>query len=116
MKKFTIIHKKGTITLQEVEMRYVTSMEDPSVLWSLKEGEYRAWVLKPESVYDKQKDGSLTPPVWCWHAFYSCEATAREAAESALKEDMARGARKAHVEFDEAEYQKRCQEIQVVTL
>ncbi len=115
MKKFTIISKKGVTTLQDVEVEFITALEDPSVLW-LKSGEYKVRVIKPESLYEKELDGSLTPPVWYWHAFYSCELTAREQAEKDIRHEMERTARKSGTEFNVIECLARCKEIKVVYL
>ena len=115
MRKFTILFKKGVTTLQEVEVEYVTAMQDPSIMW-LKPGEYKAKVLKPESLYEKQDDGSLTPPVWYSFAFYNSEEDARKQAEYDIEQEMKRVARKSHKEFDVVACLARCKEIQVATL
>lgn len=115
MKKFTIISKKGVTTIQEVEIQMLSAREDPSVMW-MNPGEYKAKVLKPESVYEKQNDGSLTPPVWCWFAFFDSEEAARSQAESDLKHEFERDARKARVEFNDAAFLERCKEIKSVAL
>lgn len=112
MRKFTIISRKGATFLQEVEVAYVTPVEDPSVMW-LGEGEIKFKILKPDSLFEKQNDGSLKSPVWCWFAFHANEISAREAAELELKKELERVARKSHTEFNEEEYLKRCKEIQV---
>lgn len=113
MKKFTIISRKGVTSIQEVEIQMLSAMEDPSVMW-MNPGEYKAKVLKPESLYEKQNDGSLIPPVWCWFAFFDTEEAARTQAELDLKRELERAARKAHVEFDEAAFLERCKEIKTI--
>lgn len=113
MKKFTIISRKGVTSIQEVEIQLLSSIEDPSVMW-MNPGEYKAKVLKPESLYEKQNDGSLTPPIWCWFAFFDTEAEARAQAELDLKKELERAARKSHIEFDEAVFLERCKEIQTL--
>lgn len=115
MRKFVIISKKGTTILQEVEIEYMTALTDSSIIF-LKPGEWKAKVLKPESLYEKQNDGSLRPPVWCWHAFYSNEVTAREQAEADIKKEFERSARKSHTQFDVVACLQACKEIQVATL
>jgi len=115
MRMFSIISRKGLSSIQEVEIQFVSSLEDPSVLWMGK-GEYKAKVLKPESLFEKQKDGSLTPPVWCWHAFYQTEEAARAQAESDLKHEMERAAGKGGAPFDVITCLARCKEIQTFNL
>lgn len=115
MRKFVIISKKGTTVLQEVEIEIMTALTDPSIMF-LKPGEWKAKVLKPESLYEKQNDGSLVPPIWCWHAFYSNEVTARDQAESDIKKEYERVARKSKTQFDVVACLEACKAIQASTL
>jgi hypothetical protein len=115
MRKFTIISRKGVTTIQEVEIELVSTLEDPSVMW-MKPGEYKAKVLKPESLYEKQNDGRLISPIWCWFAFFNSEDDARAQAEQDLKREMERAARKNKSQFNAIECLARVKEIQVITL
>lgn len=116
MKKFTIIYRKGVTVLQEVELELIQPLEDPSLLWSLKPAEYKARVLKPNSLYEKQSDGKLTAPVWYSHAFYSSEEEARTHAEQDITAEFQRTAQKSNTEFDVVACLARCKEIQVIIL
>lgn len=115
MKCFTIIFKKGKTLLQEVEAEVVTAMEDPSVMW-LPVGECKMKIVKPESLFEKQLDGSLTPPVWHSHAFYTSEFIAREIAKEHIRHDMERVARKKDLPFNEEDYLKACADIEIHNL
>jgi len=115
MRCFTIISKKGTTILQEVEVEVVRAIEDPSVMW-LPKGESKMKILKPESLFEKQLDGSLTPPVWHSHAFYTTEFIAREIAKENIRAEMERAARKKKLDIDEDAYMKACAEIQAYHL
>lgn len=115
MRKFAIISRKGVTTLQEVEIEIVSALEDPSVMW-LGKGEYKAHIMLPVSLHEKQEDGSLKPPVWFSHAFFHSEEEARKQAEHDIQKEMERVARKSHTQFDPIACLAKCKEIQAVCL
>lgn len=122
MRKFTIISRKGTTTLQEVEVEILSPIDDPSVMW-LGKGEYKARILAPESLHQKverevngKKEIVLVPDVWCWHAFYDSEEAARAKAEKEIQTEFERQARKSHTELDVVACLAKCKEIQVAKL
>lgn len=112
MRKFIIQTKKGVSSIQEVEIQLVTAMEDPSILWRMKPGEYLAKVLKPESMYEKQNDGRFTPPVLCWFAFHDSEEAAKAVAEKDHKREMERISGRAHLNEDANEAAERMAKLQ----
>jgi hypothetical protein len=116
MIKFIIhIERGGKTSIMEVEIELVTAVEDPSVKW-LPEGEYKARVTTPMSLYDKQEDGSLTPPVWYSHAFSWTIHQAWARAERMLREEFQRGLVKYNRPFSEEDVQSKLAEIQEILL
>jgi hypothetical protein len=65
MRKFVIHSFRGATTIMEVECEVLSRH-----MFTLKEGEWMGKITAPESLFEKQGDGSLKPPVWCWWAFH----------------------------------------------
>lgn len=107
--------REGKTIIAEVEIELVKPIEDPSVMW-LPKGEYRARVLAPKSVYEKQLDGSLLPPLWYSHVFYETIKQAREYVEKSVREGFERELRKRKVVYTEEEVQQKLSEIEEVNL
>lgn len=114
-----------TPTIVEVSGTMVTAMEDPSILWALKEGEFKFRITAPESLYEphesKQPDGSkkktMVPPVYHSHAVYLSLEEARKAAEQMIKSGLDFEVRKERLaSYTEEELQAKYLEIQTVML
>src|SRR5271165_3876860 len=65
MRRFAVQHNRGQTSVMEIEIQILSAMEDSSVLW-LPEGEFKARIVAPTSLYDQ--DG--LPPIWYSHAIY----------------------------------------------
>lgn len=116
MRKFTIhATRDGKISIVEVEIELVKALEDPSIGW-LPEGEYRARVMSPKSLHDKQLDGSLTPPIWHSHAFYWNEHQATVHAEKAIRGSLERTKLHYGTEFTEEDVKQKLAEVKVIRL
>jgi len=108
--------REGKMIITEVEIELVKAIEDASVTW-LPKGEYRARVLEPKSVYEKQLDGSLLPPLWYSHVFYETAEQAREYIEKSIREGFERDLRHHKITaYTEEEVQQKLSEIQEVVL
>jgi len=124
MRKFTIHSKKGKTTIMEVECEIILALEDPSVLWALKPGEYRARILAPESfhqkvekVVDGKKEFVMVPDIWCWHALYESVEEARGVCESFIRSEMVDFAMRKHrTPATEEEVQAAINAVEVVML
>lgn len=124
MRKFTIQSKKGKTAIMEVECEIIQAIEDPSVLWSLNPGEYRARILAPESTFQKvkQKDEAgkevfvMVPDIWCWHALYDSKEEAEAAAVQAIRNGFAFDERKYDKAYTEEDVQAAIAAIEVVAL
>jgi len=113
---YTIYHSREKVTsIMEVEIEMISGMEDPSVMW-LPKGEYKARVLAPGSLYDRDEDGFRTPPLWYSHAFYSTMQEARTYAERQVRQGFERGLQKQGIQYTEEEVQQKLSEIQEVKL
>ena len=97
MRSFVIHVSKAETLIVEVEYEKISAMEDPSVMW-LPSSEFRAKIMKPSLLLDKQKDGTLLAPVYYSHAFFDSAEQAKVAAEKGLHEGLERKCRKAHCE------------------
>lgn len=124
MRKFTIHSKKGKTAIMEVECEIILALEDPSVLWSLKPGEYRARILAPasfhqkvERVVDGKKESVMVPDIWCSHAFYESIEEARSVCERFIRSEMVDFAlRKHRAPATEEEVQAAISAVEVVML
>jgi len=112
MRKFTLHAKKGKSYIMEVECELIRPIEDPSILWSLNPGEYKARILAPdtfhqrvEKVVDGKKEVAMVPDVWCWHAFCDTLEEAKEKAALLVRQSFA---------FDERKYGKTYTEEEVL--
>jgi hypothetical protein len=116
MRKF-ILHfaRDGKISIMEVELELVPAIKDPSIMW-LPQGEYRARVIDPKSLHEKQLDGSLTAPVWHSHAFYSDEAQAIDVAHKAIRGIFERDMLHYKIEYTEEDFNKKISEVEVIRL
>jgi len=122
MKKFIVktTYEKDSISkeieihsyVMEVDLKLVPAIDDPSVMW-LPSGEYKAYVIAPRSLYEKQDDGSLTPPQWYSHAFYDSEAEALLIAQKQIREIFDREMRHYRVEYTEQEIQEKLSQITI---
>lgn len=107
--------REGKTIVTEVEIELVKAVEDPSVMW-LPEGEYKARILDPKSLYEKQIDGSLLPPLWYSHAFYEDMEEVIEYFDKALREESDRARRHHKTGYTEEEIQQKLSEIEEVKL
>ena len=116
MKKFIVhVERGGKISVMEVEIEMVSAVEDPSVGW-LPEGEYRARVVSPKSLAEKQNDGSLASPVWYSHAFYQTSHQARQVAEEMVRSELERNFSKHDVAYTPEDLQNKLAEIKEILL
>ena len=116
MKKFIIRFERGGKTsIMEVEIELITATEDPSVKW-LPEDEFKARIIAPTSLYDKQEDGSLIPPIWHSHAFSWTIHQAWARAERMLREEFQRGLIKHNKVFSEEDVKAKLAEIEEILL
>lgn len=123
MRGFIIQHLKGDFQIQEIEYEKVLPMEDPSVVWSLKEGEFRFKVLTPTSLYDRDKfltdekgKPSLTPPVYHSHALYPSLGYAEVWAQQFIRKEFERALMKHGAKYSEEDVQKKIKEIKISRL
>lgn len=100
MRKFAIQSKRGEMTIYELDVEVLTALQDPSIMF-LKEGEYRARILKPESFHmkiektvDGKKEVTYVPDVWCWHSLYDTYNDALQAASKLIEQEFAFNLRK----------------------
>lgn len=93
MKKFIINYVRGQASIIEVECEMLSS--DPTS--SLKDGEWRAVITKPESLFEKQDNGSLLPPTYCWFAFYDSVELAMSHLKKITTESLLRDIEKSKV-------------------
>ena len=96
MRKFFIHSFKGDTTIMEVEIEVMPK----SYFTSLKEGEWMGKVTAPTSLYEKQNNGILTPPIYCWWAFYDSVETCKEQMEKACRLSLIRLKRKMSLRSD----------------
>lgn len=89
MRKFIYQSIKGKTSVIEVECIILFPVDDISVSW-LPSGEFKARIMAPTFLLDKEKDGTLTQPVYCSHAFYDTARLAFEAAAKGLRGSMMR--------------------------
>lgn len=116
MRKFYIHTERGAKTsIIEVEAELITAMEDPSIQW-LPEGEYRARILAPKSLYEKQEDGSLIPPVWHSWALAWTQHQAMAWVSKMVHDDMQRALEKHDVAYTEQDVQNKIDQIEVIFL
>lgn len=113
------------MTIVEVEGEKISPMEDPSVLWSLKEGEFKFRITKPVFLHEphetKKADGSkekiMLPSVYCSHAIYLSLEEAREAAKKLVVGEFEFAVRKKRIEsYTTADVEGRLSEIQELKL
>jgi hypothetical protein len=108
--------REGKMIITEVEIELVKAVEDPSVMW-LPKGEYRARVMKPESLHEKQEDGSLQAPIWYSHIFYETSEEVWEYIEKSIREGFERDLRHHKITaYTEEEVQQKLSEIEEVVL
>jgi hypothetical protein len=69
MRKFIIQYSKQGTFIMEVEVEKILGLEDLSVMF-LPPGEFKGRILKPESLYEKDKFGKLISPIWACHVFF----------------------------------------------
>jgi hypothetical protein len=116
MKKFIVhVERGGKISVMEVEVEVISGTEDPSVSW-LPKDEYRARVVAPKSLYEKQNDGSLVPPIWYSHAFYQTSRQARQVAEKMVRSELERNLSKHDVAYTPKDLEDKLAEIKEILL
>lgn len=116
MRKFIMrAARDGAMSIMEVEIELVQAAEDQSVMW-LPEGEYKARVMAPVELYEKQEDGSLTPPIWHSHAFYWNEHQAGVYVERAIRGSLERQKLHYGTEYTEDDIKQKMSEVQVIRL
>jgi hypothetical protein len=116
MKKF-IVHTErgGKTSIIEVQIELIIAIEDPSVTW-LPIDEFRARILAPKSLYEKQADGSLLPPVWYSWALAWTKYQALTWAAKIIRDDMKRALVKHDVAYTEQDVQDKINQIEVILL
>lgn len=112
MRKFVVYSVKGLPIIMEIECEQVTPMHDPSILWSVKPGEYRARILAPKNF--TEKDGK--PAVWCSFAIYDTLEIAKEMNEKLTREGFDFNLRKYGTAFTEEDVQAAVAAVQVMML
>lgn len=85
---FVIYSFKGDTSIMEVECQRLTQTECPFP--SMKEGEWAAKILKPQSLWDKLPSGKLVPSIWCGWAFYNSAEECREKFEASTRMSILR--------------------------
>src|ERR1035437_4315028 len=93
MKKFIISNSKGTTSVMEVECEKVSIFED-GVVALLKDGEWKARIDLPISLYEKFPNGKVVKPIFCWHAFYETVDLALEEVGKGLYWEILRAKKK----------------------
>lgn len=116
MKKFVIIHLKGKCTIYEVECEKILPLEDPSLMWRLYPGEYEARIIKPDFLFEKQKNGKLLAPVLFSHAFYETLDEAKIKAEIQIRGNFNLKAMKNKIEYTEEDVAKTISKIEIIML
>jgi hypothetical protein len=123
MKKF-IVHpralaghpKTGEVpSVLEVEGEVISALEDPSVMW-LPSGEFKFRIFKPEALYETQKNGTKTPPIYFSHSVYDTLEQARLVAECWIYEQAEFEFRKYGAKIDYDDAASKCKKIQEITL
>lgn len=108
------------MSIVEVEGEYVTSMEDPSVMW-LPKGEFRFRILKPEFLYEPHevkkesgvKEKTMVPTIYHSHAVYLTLEEAREAAKKMVVSELEFAVRKKKIDsYTAVEVEGKLSEIQ----
>lgn len=116
MRKFIVqTARDGQVSIIEVEIKIVEAIEDQSIMW-LPIDEYRARVIMPQSLYEKQEDGSFIPPVWYSHAFYWTIYQARVYAEKAIRSLFEQEFRHYGTAYTEEQIQQKISEVQEIRL
>lgn len=121
MRKFVIKYRQLECSILEVEVKAATSYEDPSVMW-LANGEWKGIILEPKSLWEKQPNGELAPPIYYWHAFYDSEEEALERAKKDIRSSLELKAFKSKYidgkesEFSEEEFLEACSKIKVIKI
>lgn len=112
------------MTIVEVEGEYVSSLEDPSVMW-LPKGEFKFRISKPEFLHEAQErkkaDGSrekvLVPSVYHSHSIYSSLEEAREATKKLVVGEFEFALRKKRIEsYTAVDVEGKLSEIQELKL
>jgi hypothetical protein len=111
MRRFAVQHSRGQTSVMEVEIEILSAMEDPTVLW-LPEGEFKARVMAPTSLYDQ--DGK--PPVWYSHAIYWTIHGAWARAERDVRSAFDFNLRKYGIPYTEEDVKAKLADIQEVLL
>lgn len=115
MKKFVVHSIKGVTSIMEVECRVVTALQDPSVMF-IPAGEYKAEILNPVALYEKQSDGSLRSPVYYSHSLHETVEAAMVAAKKGLEESYRRTCHKCNMDVDGQTLEEILAKITTVTL
>ena len=122
MRKFVIHSFKGATTIMEVECEILSRH-----MFTLKEGEWMGQITAPQSLHEKQADGSLKPAVWCWWAFHDTVEECMEKIEQDARSSIARAHHKMGLRSDtpvvpltdeelEAQVAEAMSKVQVVRL
>ncbi len=119
MRQFTVTSKRGEVSVVEVEIEKLSGVAEPG----LKEGEWKARILRPESFHmkieksvDGKKETVLTPDVWCWHAFHETQEEATAYAHQLIKQEFAFNERKYGTAFTEEDVATACAAVKLVPL
>jgi hypothetical protein len=114
---YIYIDWNGDISIVDVILEKITPMEDVSVAW-LPIGQYRARVLEPKFLYEKQLDGSLAPPIWHSHSFYSVNdiVVVWDKIEKIIRAELQRQFDKHGVVFTEEEVKAKLAQVKEVSV
>ena len=96
-------------------------LRDPTS--SLMDSEWKAKITKPESLFEKQNDGSLLLPIYCWFAFYDSAESAFLKLKHLTSESLLRDKEKrkainpsAEVDFSLSELDDIMSKVQIIKL
>ncbi len=117
MEKAYVVHtdRTGQISVIQVEIERITAMEDPSVMF-LPNGEFRARILNPTSLWEKNDRGVLVAPVWHNFALYSYQRQACLAAVDQIRNSFEFARRKYGTAYTPEEVQAKIDTIKYVNL
>lgn len=123
MRKFVVYSRKGPTSILEVEVELITALEDPSIMWALQPGEFRARILKPilfhqkiEKEVEGKKEVTLVPDVWYSHSFYETLEDAHAAAAKLARSSFEFELRKYGKAYTEEDIQAEVSTIKIVML
>jgi hypothetical protein len=123
MRKFIVSVKKSPASIIEVEVEIVKALEDPSIIWALYPGEYKARIIKPTTFYqkfEKNVGGKFElfsiPEIWHSHSFFDSLEDAKFHANELILNSFEFNLRKHGVIFSEEDVQNQINLIEVLML